>query len=160
MLDMTFAPAIQTSETARTLPRSGISAGTLVLTLHGAVPVETLVTGDKVITRAGARSIVAVEITTMHNASAIRICEGVLGKKRPEADLFVAPGQPILIRDWRAKAIVGLDQAVMTAERLADGAYIKAETVADLRLVSLRFATEQVIYAAGLEVGCEGAISA
>lgn len=160
MLDMTFAPATETPAAPHTLPRSGLAAGTMVLTLRGAVAVETLLAGDKVITRNGARSLVSVEITTHLNTKAIRINEGVLGKERPEADMIIAPDQPILIRDWRAKALARVDQAVMTAERLADGTYISVQTIAELRLVTLRFATEQVIYAAGLEVGCEGAASA
>ena len=139
------------------MPSGGMSAGTIVLTLSGAMPVEFIAPGDKVITRAGARSVVAVDIAVVQNARMIRICEGVLGRDRPEADTMVVPTQPILIRDWRAKAMTGVDQAVMTAERLVDGDYIRVEAVPEARIVTLRFADDQVIYAAGLELGCASA---
>lgn len=36
-------------------PKSGLPAGTIILTLDGALPVEYLAAGDHIITRAGAR---------------------------------------------------------------------------------------------------------
>lgn len=141
------------------MPDCGMAAGTMILTLAGAMPVEFVAPGDKIITRAGARAVTAVEIAVVKDARMIRISEGVLGKDRPEADTLVSPKQPILIRDWRAKALMGVDQAVMAAERLVDGEYIRAEVVAEARIVTLRFADAQVIYAAGLELGCEPALT-
>lgn len=137
------------------MPTCGMVAGTTVLTLSGAMPVEFVAPGDRMITRAGARTVMAVDIAVVKDARVIRVREGVLGKDRPEADTMVAPKQPVLIRDWRAKAMVGLDQAVMTAERLVDGTYISAELLPEARIVTLRFAEPQVIFAAGLELGCE-----
>ncbi len=160
MVDMTFGKVAGAVDATRTLPRCGVAAGTSVLTLRGAVPVETLVPGDKVITRNGARSLVSVEMAMLETAPVVRISKGVLGKDRPEAEMIVAPAQPILIRDWRARAMTGLDQAVMLAERLADGEYIRTETREDVRLVTLRFETAQVIYAAGLELACEAVVIA
>ncbi|MFN4153683.1 MAG: Hint domain-containing protein [Paracoccaceae bacterium] len=139
------------------MPVCGIAAGTPILTLSGVMPVEFVAPGDRVITRAGARTVTAVEIAVVKDARVIRISAGVLGKDRPEADTHVAPRQPLLIRDWRAKALLGADQAVMTAERLVDGDYIRAETLPQARLVTIRFADPQVIYAAGLELGCDPA---
>ncbi len=155
MAEMTFAKTAGSILATQTLPRCGVAFGTQVLTLRGPVAVETVAPGDRLITRNGARTVVAVEIATVAEAKVVKISEGVLGKDRPEADIFVAPGQPVLIRDWRAKAMTGVDQAVMSAERLADGDYIRMETVSDLQFVTLRFADDQVIYAAGLELGCE-----
>ena len=158
MVEMTLGLTAGSVSAHDTLPRCGLAAGTTVLTLAGAVPVEFVAPGDKMITRAGARTVIAVEISVVRNARVVRISEGVLGKERPEADMIVSPEQPILIRDWRAKAIAGLDQAVMAAEKLADGEYIKVETMDEVRLVTLQFADAQVIYAAGLELGCEAVI--
>ena len=42
-----------------------------------------------------------------------------------------------------AAALSGLVRAVMTAERLVDGDYIRAETVPQARMVTLRFADPQ-----------------
>ena len=96
------------------MPRCGIASGTMILTLTGVMSVECVAPGDKVITRAGARTVTAVEIAVVQDARVIRISQGVLGKDRPEADLHVSPRQPLLIRDWRAKALSGLVRAVMT----------------------------------------------
>lgn len=140
------------------MPDYGVAAGTPILTLSGVMPVEFIAPGDKVITRSGARTVTSVQIAVVTDAQVIRVCEGVLGKDRPEADMVVAPNQPLLIRDWRAKAMAGLDQAVMQADRMVDGAYIRHETLAEVRMVSLRFAEPQVIFAAGLELGCETSV--
>ncbi|MFN3845976.1 MAG: Hint domain-containing protein [Paracoccaceae bacterium] len=158
MAEMTLGTAAGTVTAGTDMPPCGIAAGTTVLTLMGAMPVEFVSPGDRIITRSGARTVTAVEIAVVNNARMIRISEGVLGKDRPEADTIVTPSQPILIRDWRAKALAGIDQAVMEAERLVDGEYIRVETVAEARIVTLRFADAQIVYAAGLELGCEAAL--
>jgi hypothetical protein len=155
MVDMTLGMTAGSIRANHTLPRCGLAAGTTVLTLSGAVPVEFVAPGDRMITRNGARTVVSVEISVVKNARVVLISEGVLGKDRPEADMIVSPEQPILVRDWRAKAIAGLTRAVMAAEKLADGEYIKVETLDEARLVTLQFAEAEVIYAAGLELGCD-----
>lgn len=158
MAELSLGPSAGTVDASTDMPVCGIAAGTVVLTLSGAMPVEFVAPGDRVITRAGARTVTAVEIAVVPQAQVIRISAGVLGKDRPEADVIVTPRQPLLIRDWRAKALTGVDQAVMRADRLIDGDYIRTETVAEARLVTLRFADPQVIFAAGLELCCEAAI--
>jgi len=149
--------AILADAVADTLAPSvhGITAGTLVLTLDGELPVQFLAPGDRVITRSGARAIEAVEVTVVRGAEMIRITASALGHDRPETDLFVAPTQPILVRDWRARALYGTDSAMVEAHRLADGDYIRRETVAEVRVFTLRFATPEVIYAGGLELACD-----
>lgn len=155
MLDMTLDIAASAPLRSDAMPRCGLVAGSPVLTLSGVQPVEAISPGDRVITRNGARTVLAVEVSVLAHNRVVRISEGVLGKDRPEADVLVAPGQPILIRDWRAKALAGADQAVMAAQRLCDGAYIRAEELDEIRIVSLRFAAPEVIYSAGLELGCD-----
>ena len=155
MTELSLGLSAGTVTAGTQMPTCGMVAGTTVLTLSGAMPVEFVAPGDRMITRAGARTVMAVDIAVVNDARVIRVREGVLGKDRPEADTMVAPKQPVLIRDWRAKAMVGLDQAVMTAERLVDGTYISAELLHEARIVTLRFAEPHVIFAAGLELGCE-----
>ena len=84
----------------------------------------------------------------------MRIRASSLGHDRPEQDLLVAPGQPILIRDWRAKAIFGQPVAAIPAARLADGEFVCLETHRQVRLFTLRFDEDEVIYAEGLELAC------
>lgn len=154
MAEMSFADTAGSIKATHTLPSCGIAAGAQILTLRGTVAVETIVPGDRLITRNGARTVIAVEVATLASAQVVLISQDVMGNARPEADLTVAPGQPILIRDWRAKAMTGVDQAVMAAERLADGDYIRVQQVTDLHMHTVRFADDQVIYVAGLELVC------
>ncbi|NEX44824.1 Hint domain-containing protein [Pseudotabrizicola algicola] len=155
MADLTQGMTAGRVDAGTTMPQCGIASGTMILTLAGVMPVEFIAPGDKVITRSGARTVTAVEIAVVQDAQVIRISQGVLGKDRPEADMHVSPRQPLLIRDWRAKAMSGLVRAVMAAERLVDGEYIRLETLPEARMVTLHFADPQVIFAGGLELGCE-----
>ena len=135
----------------------GLAIGTPVLSLDGMMPVEYLHPGDRVITRSGARKLMAIEMTLVQNARVISISAGVLGVDRPAEDMIVTPNQPILIRDWRAKAMTGADVALIAAIHLVDGAYIRAEVMTELRLYTLRFEEDVVIYAGDLELACTGA---
>lgn len=139
---------------AADLPLQGITAGTTVMTLEGELPVQFLAPGDRIITRAGARTLRDVEVSVVTDLPMVRISASALGHDRPADDLFVAPGQPILIRDWRAKALYGAAQAMVPAARLVDGEYIRDEVVAEARLFTLRFDDAVVIYAGGLELAC------
>ena len=134
---------------------AGIAAGTIVLTLHGALPVEYLTPGDRIVTRDGTRVLRDLRVRVCREAAAIRIAAGALGHDRPEDDMLVAPEQGILIRDWRAKALYGTDRAVVPAARLVDGSYIRRETREELRLFTLEFDSPAVIYAGDLELACD-----
>ena len=132
----------------------GLVAGTQVRTLDGLLPVEYLQPGDRIVTRAGARRLEAVSVVQRRMAGVVRIRATTLGHDRPEQDLLLAPGQPVLIRDWRARALYGVEVAAIPASRLADGEFIVAEVQQQVRLYTLRFAEDEVIYAEGLEVSC------
>lgn len=132
----------------------GLLAGTGVLTLDGELPVEFLSVGDRVVTRSGARALRRIEMRHVASAQVVRIDAGTLGHDRPDAPLTVAAGQLLFIRDWRAKALYGPPTAMIPAARIADGSYIRRETLAEARLFVLEFDAEETIYAEGVEVGC------
>lgn len=136
----------------------GLAFGTTVLTLEGILPVEFLTPGDRIVTRDGAQRLSSIEVTIVQNARVIRITEGTLGIDRPEGDMIVSPDQPILIRDWRAKAVFGTPTAMVPAAQLADGEYIRAEVIPEVRFYTLRFADNAVIYAGGLELATSPAL--
>jgi hypothetical protein len=135
-------------------PQPGMLAGTTVRTLEGVLPVEYLTPGDRIVTRNGARRLTSVSVQVRKMVDLVRIRASTLGHDRPEQDLLVAPGQPLLIRDWRARAIFGQPVAVIPAARLADGEFISLETHRLVRLFTLRFDEDEVIYAEGLELAC------
>jgi hypothetical protein len=132
----------------------GILAGSLVRTLDGILPVEFLEPGDRVITRSGACRVGSISVSRRRMLRMIRITASTQGHDRPEHDLLLAPGQPVVIRDWRAKAVFGQPVAIIPAERLADGRFVLAETLPDAVLFTLRFAEDEVIWAEGLEIAC------
>jgi hypothetical protein len=132
----------------------GILAGTMVRTLDGLLPVEFLTPGDRIVTRAGARPLTAVSVAFRKVVDLVRIRASTMGHDRPDQDILVSPGQPVIIRDWRAQALYGARVAAIPALRLADGEFVVAETHRDVRLFTLQFDESEVIYAEGLELAC------
>jgi hypothetical protein len=137
------------SDSSRAGALSGIGSGALVLTLRGETKIEDLVAGDRIITRSGARTLKRITAHVVRGACIVR--PHTLGHDRPEVELTLAPGQKLLLRDWRARALYARDQAHVPATRLVDGAYIAASD-APARLWRLAFDAEEVIYAGGLEL--------
>ena len=133
---------------------AGLALGTPVLTLDGDLPVEFIMPGDRVITRNGMRKVVQVEVTRVENARVVAISRDSLGVGRPTEEMFVAPNQPIAIRDWRAKALYGKAEAMIPATRLCDGEFIRGDILSEVRFVTLRFEGSEVIYAGGMELVC------
>jgi len=136
------------------LASQGMLAGTDVLTADGALAVEHLAAGDRIVTRSGLRVLRGVTVQVVRRAALVRFGVDILGVGRPEAAVLVPAGQTVLIRDWRARAMYGCAQALIPAARLVDGQLIRAEAHGDLRLFGLHFDGPEVIYAGGLELGC------
>ncbi|WP_323784674.1 Hint domain-containing protein [Thalassovita sp.] len=133
---------------------NGIMPGTLILTLDGALPVETLVPGDKIITRnTGLVELKAIS-HELEICETVRIRAGSLGHDRPDSDTILPSRQKVLIRDWRAKALYYADQAMVDARRLVDGEYVRLQPRAQHMVFRLGFESPQVIYADGLELAC------
>ena len=157
---MAQAASNKTATTDSMAPLMAVLAGTPVLTLEGEMPVEFLAPGDRILTRAGARRLVQVAVSVVRNARVVRVSHGTLGVDCPTEDVTVSAAQTILVRDWRAKAMFGTTQAMIPAARLADGEYIRAETVAEARFFTLTFENDAVIYAGGLELACPALVVA
>lgn len=139
---------------------TGMAAGTRVRTLDGVLPVEYLQPGDRIVTRSGARRLVAVSVRQLRALAVVRVKASTLGHDRPEADLLLGPGQPVVVRDWRARILYGADVAAVPSARLADGEFVLHETKAKLRLYTLRFAEDEVIWAEGVELACPAVTAA
>lgn len=139
---------------------AGMAAGTRIRTLDGELPVEYLVPGDRIVTRSGARRLVSVSVRQARALDIVRVRASTLGHDRPEADLLLGPGQPVMVRDWRAKVLYGADVVAVRAARLADGEYILREHHAAIRLFTLRFAEDEVVWAEGVELACLAVTSA
>ncbi|WP_166486083.1 Hint domain-containing protein [Jannaschia sp. CCS1] len=131
---------------------AGLDPGTTVLTMDGAIPVEFLSTGDRLITRRGVRKIKAIlRHHVPEGTPRVVISADALGGK-PATDITLMPGQRVLIRDWRAQALWGKDIAAPQAARLVDGEFIRTETTGAQVMLSLYFGAPEIIYADGLEL--------
>ncbi len=130
-----------------------IAPGTCVLTLDGALPVDHLYPGDRLVTRHGARPVAAIDrIVLQAGTPIVSITRNALGG-RPERDLWLPAGQRIVIRDWRAKALYGQAQVCIAAGQLVDGEFIRlSELPTDVTAHVLRFGRPEVFYADGLEL--------
>lgn len=132
---------------------AGLCAGSTIMTLEGTLPVEFLSPGDRIITRdSGVAILRDIQISTV-NMRPVTIKPGTLGVDRPDGPITMAPGQRVLIRDWRAKALYGEALALVPAERLVDGEYIsQAPKAVETQIITLIFDTPHVIYANGMEM--------
>lgn len=133
-------------------PANALTAGTTVLTLDGALPVEFISAGDRVITRDSGMAVVSEVRITRRTVRAIGIRAGSLGNTRPDRDAVLAASQEILIRDWRAEALFGASQALVPAKRLVDGEFVRDLGMREITMVELVFDTPHILYADGLEV--------
>ena len=133
---------------------TGMAQGTLVLTAEGLIPVDYLTAGDRIITRDGVRVLAHISVHVLVG-EVVRVSASSQGHARPEEDVILGCDQAVLIRDWRAKALYGAAQAMVPVSRMVDGEMVRREKAAGLRIYTLGFAAPQVVYAGGLEVGCD-----
>ncbi|MCF1709669.1 Hint domain-containing protein [Tabrizicola sp. J26] len=129
-----------------------LPVGTPVLTLEGEMPVEHLLPEDRIITRAGSVLLTDIASDEVVAPDLLRVSARALGHDRPDEDMLLPAGQPILIRDWRARALFGAMQATVPLKRLVDGQYIRPEPVERIRMIRLTLPRASVIYAGTLEV--------
>lgn len=132
----------------------GMAAGSLVLTLDGALPVEHLTPGDRIVTRRGLRSLRHVAARRVTPALLVRVPAGTLGHDRPERPLWLAADQPVVVTDWRARAIFGAPVVAVPVGRLADGVLLQRERAAEARLFTLHFDRPETVYAEGVQLAC------
>ncbi len=101
--------------------------GTLIDTTRGLVAVETLVPGDKVLTRdhgyqalawTGRRDLDAGVLAAMPTLAPVRIAAGALGRGLPERDLLVSPRHRMLITGARAELMFGEREVLVAAADL------------------------------------------
>lgn len=136
----------------------GIAAGTKVMTLDGEMPVEFLTEGDRVITRDTGMAVLKAVLSRKVACDVVHITAGSLGHNRPDADIAIPAQQEILVRDWRAEALFGKQQALVPAARLVDGEYVRAMGKGVMTVYELVFDTDHIVYAGGLEVAAKAEV--
>ena len=131
---------------------AGLCHGTVVLTRRGEVPVQDLRPGDRLVTRDAGLATVSYIAASRARFAPVRIRAGSLGHNRPDRDMVTAPGTKLYVRDWRAQALYGADQAAVPAARLIDGEYVAATAPVTTLVYRIAFDRPHVIYAGGVEV--------
>ncbi|WP_223191409.1 Hint domain-containing protein [Paracoccus thiocyanatus] len=136
------------------------TAGTLIDTPHGPVPVESLSVGDLVLTadhgpqpvRWIGRRRFSAERLAAHEArlTPIRIKAGALGPNVPLADLVVSPQHRILLRSRAALRMFGTNEILAAAKQLLqiDGVDL-ATDLPEVEYVHILFDRHEVVWANG-----------
>lgn len=139
----------------------GLAEGTQILTAKGLVAVDDIQAGDRLVTRErGMQRVAFVTQRLLPSGEVMRIKPQALGGSAGDPDVILAPSQRVLLRDWRAKAMFGRSIALIQARKLADGELIARRPARNLRLYSLHFDRELIIYAGGIEVGSATPVTA
>lgn len=137
----------------------GIPVGVPVLTADGALPVEFLTPGDRVVTRNG--GLVALDDVQSDTISTrgIKFAAGCFGRASPESPVVLPNDQPVLLRDHHAQARTGQNQMMTLAGLLVDDAEITDIGPRRMTVFRLVFERPRVIYVAGLELGTAADLS-
>lgn len=113
--------------------------GTLLETPDGMKPVETLVAGDRVVTKdagaqpvlwAGSRNVSGARLYAMPDLRPVRIREGALGGNRPEGDLVVSPDHRMVVSGPTAETLWGESEVLVAARDLIDGTRVARDLAA------------------------------
>ncbi len=135
--------------------------GTLLLTPHGARPIETLREGDLVQTRdsgaqeirwTGSRRMSGARLYAMPHLRPVRFRSGALGRGRPDGDLLVSPQHRMLVKGAAARSLFNADEVLVAAEDLIDGQSVLIDTqIREVTYHHLLLERHEVIFANGLE---------
>ncbi|MEH6836553.1 MULTISPECIES: Hint domain-containing protein [Falsihalocynthiibacter] len=136
--------------------------GTMILTPTGEVAIETLVAGNRVVTRdhgvqevrwVGATELPPVHMDLNKNLRPVLIKQGALGKDLPSQDLRVSRQHRILVRDWRAEMMFGSEEGVLVpAFTLCnDSTIIQERPTAPVTYIHMAFDNHEIVYADGIE---------
>ncbi|WP_421703948.1 Hint domain-containing protein [Aliiroseovarius sp.] len=133
---------------------SGLAAGALVTTLDGELPVEFLHAGDRIVTLdRGMVKLRAITARPVYRNDLIRVSPRSLDPRTEAPDFWIAAEQPLLLRDWRAKAMYGRPRVLVPTARLLDGEHLRRETGGgQTMLFQLHFEDKHVIRVGGLDL--------
>lgn len=134
------------------LHQSGVPAGTEILTVDGALPVEFLSAGDRIVSRdAGFVTVQAVRHDHCSGAW-ILIAASAFGPGKPETDLILPAEQRVLLRGNLARAIFGQARVLVPLSELAGQPQFSSCESGPAQVFSICCGQPQVIYAGGVEL--------
>ncbi|MEM1388909.1 MAG: Hint domain-containing protein [Pseudomonadota bacterium] len=134
----------------------GFTLGTLVETERGAVPVEALKEGDRVVTRdTGIQTVRAVTVTAAIRGQSVLIRAGSLGNNAPAVDLIVSPNhRVVVVRDQSVLFFEG-PEVTCLAKHLVNGDSIEYVTTdRETRYIDISFDRPAALRAHGVWCEC------
>ena len=136
------------------------TAGTLITTPRGAVPVEDLAVGDLVLTRdngarplrwIGRRRLSAAELAANPRLRPVRFRAGSLGNGLPHADLTVSPQHRMLVQSVEAELHFGEHEVLVAARHFGGRPGIETVTDAgEVIYVHLMFDEHEIVLSNGV----------
>lgn len=137
---------------------AGVLKDAAIITTRGQRKVQDIRPGELVVTRSG--GVVPVDRIEQQSlvAKAIYVIAGSIGHRNMRRDTVLAAGQPVLIRDWRARALGGKSELILHAKHLVDGEYVRNIGLQAMTVYRIHFASQQVFYADGMELGSADAV--
>ena len=136
--------------------------GTRLRTETGAVAIEDLSPGDRILTRdngpqqvlwSGHRRMSGARLFAMPDQRPIRLRQGALGVDRPDADLVVSPEHRVLVKGRAAQDLWGEPEVLVRAADLVGDRFITVDhSLRETFYVHLMLERHEVIWANGLEV--------
>ncbi|KIT16521.1 Hint domain-containing protein [Jannaschia aquimarina] len=156
---------VRAPEPARARRTSGkapicFTAGTLIATPDGPLPVEELLPGDRVVTRddgprtvlwVGTRTVADFAMAARPELRPVRIRANAFGHRAPQPDLVVSPGHRLLIGGDASRALWGEQEVLVRAQDLIDDRRILVDHAArSVTYVHLLLASHHVLRANGI----------
>lgn len=138
----------------------GFPVGTLIQTERGPLAVETLQPGELIETRNGGLQPLLGIKEVIRTCRAIKFQAGCFGARGPAQDMLLPEAQPVLIRDWRARAMFGQSQAMVRAGQLVDDTFIEDIGPRRLALYQLDLGRARIVQGFGIDLGTQSAASA
>lgn len=135
--------------------------GTRIATPWGAVPVEELREGDRVLTKdngpseilwTGARRLSGARLYMRPDLRPVRIRAGAFGIDRPDGDLLVSPEHRLLVQGRAAQALFNTPEVLVTARDLIDDRNVRQDIrLKEVTYIHLLLDRHQVIWANSVE---------
>ncbi len=137
----------------RSAPTVGFPVGTRIRTEHGERAVETLKSGDRVVTRHGKLvDVLGVDLRSTNEAqSPIRISKDALGGGLPRRDVVLAADQSVLLADPLLEQLFDCTTALVSARDLVG--LCGVEPVNDIEtsvMVHVECGAPEVLFCSGL----------
>ena len=127
------------------------TAGTMIETKTGKVPVEHLTAGMMLSTMDNSwqpvRAVMSCTVVANAALAPVVIDKGALGNTE---ELIVSPAHRMLIADWRAELLFGESEVLVGAKTLCNGDTIYRRRVQSLMYYHILLDQHEVIYAAGV----------